>query len=70
MVASAPALTSQAVDTDNTSDTIVLDGTALTAGNAIDSPGNRGDFICLMAINTSTWVSLGRSGTWIDGEAD
>ena len=51
-------------------DEICLNGTDLTAGNAIDSPGNAGDFICLMAIDATHWISLGRSGTWVDGGAD
>lgn len=56
------------------SDVIILDGTALTAGNTIDSPGvagdgANGDFICIMAIDATNWVTLGRSGTWVDGGA-
>jgi len=58
------------VDTYDDSDTIILDGTSLTAGNAIDSEGNAGDFISLLAIDDSTWITLGRSGTWSDGGAD
>jgi hypothetical protein len=38
--------------------------------DAIDSAGNLGDFICLLAIDTTTWINLGRSGTWVDGGAD
>jgi len=57
------------IDT-NGSDTITLDGTALTAGNAIDSPGAAGDFIVLLAIDTDDWITLGRSGMWVDGGAD
>ena len=57
-------------DPDDAADTIVLDGTALTAGNAIDSPGTAGDFMCLLAIDATLWLSLGRSGTWVDGGAD
>jgi hypothetical protein len=51
-------------------DVICLDGTDLTAANAIDSPGDTGDFICLFGIDNNFWVSLGRSGTWVDGGAD
>ncbi|MGI9296633.1 MAG: hypothetical protein ACR2QC_01885 [Gammaproteobacteria bacterium] len=58
------------VDPDDTADTITLDGTALAAGNAIDSPGTAGDFICLLAIDATNWLTLGRSGTWVDGGAD
>ena len=48
-------------------DKIWLDGTDLTAGVSIDSPGALGDFIVLMAIDGVSWVTLGRSGTWING---
>lgn len=58
------------VDCFDTNESIVLDGTALTAGNAIDSPGTAGDYILLVAISSTQWVSMGRSGTWIDGGAD
>jgi len=50
-------------------DEITLDGTDLTAGYSIDSPGNAGDFIILMAIDATHWIVLGKSGTWIDGGA-
>lgn len=58
------------VDTADTGDTIKLDGTALTAGNAIDSPGNDGDQICLLALDASTWINVSTLGTWVDGGAD
>lgn len=51
-------------------DVIQLDATALTAGNAIDSSGTAGDFICLLGIDSTNWVTLGRRGTWSDGGAD
>lgn len=56
------------------SDVIILNGTALDAGDTIDSPGvagdgANGDFICLMAIDATNWITLGRSGTWVDGGA-
>jgi len=51
-------------------DIIVLDGTALDAADAIDSPGARGDFIVLQALDATTWMMLGRSGTWVDGGTD
>lgn len=55
-------------------DIIHLNGTALDAGDTIDSPGvagtgANGDFICLMAIDNTTIITLGRSGTWVDGGA-
>lgn len=56
-------------------DEILLDGTGVGAADAIDSPGvagdgANGDFICLMAIDATNWITLGRSGTWVDGGAD
>lgn len=48
-------------------DIIKLNGTALDAGDTIDSPGNSGDYIVMYCMNGTTWVTLGRSGTWIDG---
>ena len=51
-------------------DVIWLDGTALAAGNAIDSPGDTGDYIALWAINDTDWFAMGTRGTWIDGGAD
>jgi hypothetical protein len=51
-------------------DQIVLDGVGVGTADAIDSAGNLGDFICLLGVNDSTWINLGRSGTWVDGGAD
>jgi hypothetical protein len=56
-------------------DEILLDGTGIGAAEAIDSPGvagdgANGDFICIMAIDDTNWITLGRSGTWVDGGAD
>jgi hypothetical protein len=48
-------------------DVIVLNGVDLDAGDTIDSPGARGDFICLLAIDTTNWLALGSSGVWVDG---
>lgn len=56
-------------------DKINLYGTALAAGNTIDSPGAAGDFITLISTTdadgsgTDGWVTLGSSGTWTDGGA-
>jgi len=58
------------VDPVDGTDTIYLNGASVGAGDAIDSPGAVGDFIALMAIDNTRWISLGRSGTWIDGGAD
>ena len=58
------------IDPDDASDTIILKGTALTAGNAIDSAGGAGDFVCLLCIDATYWLTLGMSGIFIDGGAD
>jgi len=58
------------VDPVDGTDTIYLNGTSVGAGDAIDSPGAVGDFICLMAIDDTRWVTIGRSGTWVDGGVD
>ena len=56
-------------------DKINLNGTALAAGNVIDSAGGAGDFITLIAVTdadgsgTDGWRTLGRSGVWTDGGA-
>lgn len=47
-------------------DIIVLNGTALSAGDSITSASGAGDFICLMGKDANTWYTLGRSGTWTD----
>ncbi len=56
----------------NGSDTFLLNGTALDAGDQIDSPGvagagANGDYICLVAIDATNWITLDQSGTWVDG---
>jgi len=58
------------IDPVDGTDTIYLNGTSVGAGDAIDSPGDVGDFICLMAIDDTRWVTVGRSGVWVDGGAD
>lgn len=47
-------------------DTIVLNGTALAAGDSITSGSVAGDFISLVAKDANTWYTVGRSGTWTD----
>jgi len=59
----------------NTDDDILLNGTSNGTAQAIDSPGvagdgANGDFICLMAIDATSWITLGSSGTWVGGGAD
>lgn len=58
------------------SDKINLMGTALDAGDTIDSPGNAGDFICLVATTdadgsgTDGWITIGYGeAAWTDGGA-
>lgn len=51
-------------------DEIYLNGASVGAGDAIDSPGVISNFICLMAIDGTRWISLGQSGVWVDGGAD
>ncbi len=51
-------------------DVIILDGVPQPTAEAIDSAGARGDFICILALDTTNWVTLGRSGTFIAGGAD
>lgn len=51
----------------NAGDAIVLDGVTQTTADAIDSAGARGDFICLLALDATYWITLGRSGTFIPG---
>ena len=58
------------IDPVDGTDTIYLNGTSVGAGDAIDSPGVVGDFVALMAIDATRWVTIGRSGVWIDGGAD
>ena len=56
-------------------DEILLYGTGVGVADAIDSPGVagdgvNGDYICLLAIDATYWVSLDFSGTWVDGGVD
>jgi hypothetical protein len=57
------------------SDEILLNGAGIGVAEAIDSPGvagdgANGDFICIMAIDDTYWVTMGASGTWVDGGTD
>jgi hypothetical protein len=48
-------------------DIFLLDDTLLDAGDTINSPGDLGDFICIVAIDAdTTWATMGRRGTWLD----
>lgn len=51
-------------------DYIILDGVALTQGNAIDSPGAATAEICFIGIDSNYWKAVGKVGTWVDGGAD
>jgi len=54
------------VDPVDGTDTIYLNGTSVGAGDAIESPGAVGDHITLMAIDVTRWVTVNRSGVWVD----
>lgn len=63
------------IEVDN-ADKINLHGTALDAGDTIDSPGNAGDFICLIShtnvdgSGTDGWITVGYAeAVWSDGGA-
>jgi hypothetical protein len=58
------------VDVNDAVDTIYLNGTSIGAGDAIDSPGVAGNYICLVAIDNTRWITLGQEGTWVDGGTD
>ena len=47
-------------------DVIILDGTALSAGDSITSASGAGDFIALVSHENGKWVTMGRSGVWTD----
>jgi len=44
-----------------------LNGISVGAGVTIDSNGDVGDFIVLMAIDDTRWITLGQVGTWVQG---
>ena len=54
------------IDPVDGTDTIYLNGSTVGAGDEIDSPGNVGDFIVLMAIDATRWITMGRNGAWVD----
>jgi hypothetical protein len=56
-------------------DEILLYGAGVGVADAIDSPGvagagANGDYICLVAIDSTYWITTDFSGTWVDGGAD
>jgi len=55
------------VDPVDGTDTIYLNGASIGAGDVIQSPGTVGDFICLIAIDSTKWYTLGEINTWVDG---
>jgi hypothetical protein len=60
--------TAAAVHVDvNASDRTRLNGTALSDGDKITSASAAGDFVCLIGDSADGWTTLGRSGTWTDG---
>jgi len=55
----------------NSADNFILNGLAMANDENLNSPGvagdgDNGDFICIMAIDATTWVTLGRSGDWVE----
>ena len=58
------------IDPADGTDTIYLDGGSVGAGDAIDSSGIIGEYIALLAIDDTRWITLGMRGTWADGGAD
>jgi len=55
------------IDVDDGVDVILLNGVTVGAGDSIDSPGTVGDYIHLMAIDGTYWITLEQNGVWIDG---
>lgn len=55
------------VDVDDGVDVILLNGVSVGAGDSIDSAGGIGDYIHLIAIDSTYWITLEQSGVWIDG---
>ncbi len=58
------------IDPYDGTDTIYLGGSSVGAGYAIDSPGIAGNFICLVALDDTRWVTTGQGGFWTNGGAD
>ena len=54
------------VDPEDGTDTIYLDGATVGAGDTIESSGAVGEFICLIAVDDTRWITWGKSGTWAD----
>jgi len=55
------------IDVDDGVDVILLNGATVGAGDSIDSPGTVGDYIHLVAIDSTYWITLEQQGVWIDG---
>ena len=51
----------------NNADRIRLNGVGLSDSDKLTSPGAAGDYICLLYDSADGWTTLGRSGTWVDG---
>lgn len=58
------------VDVADGTDTLILDGTALTAGNAIDTAGTGDEKFCVVGKDTTYWVVINGTATLADGGAD
>ena len=55
------------IDVSNSTNQFRLNGTTNGAGNAIDSAGGAGDFICMYGTDATIWNTLGRSGAFVNG---
>ena len=58
------------VDVADGTDTLVLEGTALTAGYAIDSGGAAGEQFCVTGVDATYWEVISGTATLSDGGAD
>jgi len=50
----------------NGTDVITMTDTAASAGEAIVSSGAVNEYICLVGVDTSNWIGLGKAGTWAE----
>lgn len=50
----------------NAADSITLDGTAASNGEAIVSSGAAGDKICVVNHAGTGWITMGKAGTWAE----
>lgn len=58
------------VDPADGADTFIKDGTAMTAGNALDTGGTAGEKFCVVGRDATYWVVISGMATLTDGGAD